>query len=299
MRSTIVYSERKKGIFYSVAFHLLFILLMIFGLPKFLKNEPPVEPIAITLEIVDISEITNMQTSRSQPTKKPEPKPKPTPPTPPEPVTPTPPSPEPEPEPVAPTPTPAPPIPVPPKPPEINKEKEKEIAKEKAKNEAKEKAKEKAKKEAKEKEQKRKKAEADKLDDILKDLKRPEEETPSTTPMAISNSKYDPNMRMSISEIGLIQGQISKCWSPPAGAKDAQDLDVFIEAEYNADGSYIDARLSDKSRSRYNSDQFFRAAADSALRAVRMCNKLKNLNPEKYNAWKSMELHFNPKDMLR
>ncbi len=50
--------------------------------------------------------------------------------------------------------------------------------------------------------------------------------------------------------------------------------------------------------SRYNSDSFFRAAADSALRAVHECSPLKNLPPEKYDTWHYMELNFDPKDML-
>ena len=43
---------------------------------------------------------------------------------------------------------------------------------------------------------------------------------------------------------------------------------------------------------------FFRAAADSARRAVQECSPLKNLSPEKYQTWRDMEMTFNPKDML-
>jgi hypothetical protein len=49
---------------------------------------------------------------------------------------------------------------------------------------------------------------------------------------------------------------------------------------------------------RYNSDTFYRAAADSAVRATHECSPLKNLPPDKYGSWKEMELTFNPADML-
>jgi hypothetical protein len=48
---------------------------------------------------------------------------------------------------------------------------------------------------------------------------------------------------------------------------------------------------------RYTSEPFFRAAADSALRAVFKCSPLKNLPPEKYGSWREMELNFDPQDL--
>lgn len=287
-----MYRERREGLIYSVVFHLLLLLLIIFGLPSILRNEPPIEPIAITVELLPISELSNVKPSEIEKTEKQTPEPKQAEQTKPSPPVktsePTPPPPEPEPT----------PLPTPPKP-EVPKKTEpvKPIPKPKEP----------------EKTEPKKVPEKPKEDDftaILKsvkitaqkekttDQKEPPKENTSATSKAKS-SIYDPNKSMSISEIGIIQGQISKCWVPPSGAKDAQDLDIYIDAEYNADGSNINAQLSDKSRSRYNSDQFFRAAAEAALRAVRMCNQLKNLPQDKYDAWKEIELHFNPKDMLQ
>ena len=47
------------------------------------------------------------------------------------------------------------------------------------------------------------------------------------------------------------------------------------------------------------SDSFFRAAAESALRAVKNpnCSPLK-VPLDKYDEWKTMTLTFNPKDLL-
>ena len=52
-------------------------------------------------------------------------------------------------------------------------------------------------------------------------------------------------------------------------------------------------------QARYASDQFFRAAADSAVRAVRnpQCSPLK-LPQGKYDDWKSISIRFDPKDVL-
>jgi hypothetical protein len=51
-------------------------------------------------------------------------------------------------------------------------------------------------------------------------------------------------------------------------------------------------------QSRYASDAFFRAAADSAKRALLnpRCSPLK-LPADKYDQWKSITLSFNPKDV--
>ena len=50
--------------------------------------------------------------------------------------------------------------------------------------------------------------------------------------------------------------------------------------------------------SRYNSDSFFRSVADSARRAVYICEPaykiLSEKYPEKYDKWQTMLLRFNP-----
>ena len=52
-------------------------------------------------------------------------------------------------------------------------------------------------------------------------------------------------------------------------------------------------------QARYNTDTYYRAAADSALRALRdpHCTPL-DLPPEKYDAWKNLTVTFDPKQML-
>ena len=102
---------------------------------------------------------------------------------------------------------------------------------------------------------------------------------------------------LSISEIDLVRRQISRCWNMPAGAKGAEDLIVEVKVAMNPDGNVRSARIVDTSR--MGRDPFFRAAAETALRAVLnpKCSPLK-LPPEKYERWQDMTLTFNPKEML-
>lgn len=97
-------------------------------------------------------------------------------------------------------------------------------------------------------------------------------------------------------EIDAIRRQIARCWIVPNGARDVQDLVVDLEMKLAKDGTVVEAKVADKAR--MARDQRFRAAADSAQRAVLdpRCNPLP-LNPEKYEEWKSLEMSFNPKDM--
>jgi hypothetical protein len=103
--------------------------------------------------------------------------------------------------------------------------------------------------------------------------------------------------QLTANEMDLVARQIEACWNVPAGARDAKDLVIEVHVDVNIDGTVQDAAVVDTGR--YQSDPFFRAAADSAIRAVRnpRCSPLR-LPPDKYDAWKTMDLFFNPKDIL-
>jgi outer membrane biosynthesis protein TonB len=160
-----------------------------------------------------------------------------------------------------------------------------------------------------EKKKEEKKKVEDPLKAILNDVKahaRAEEGKKPTAQKTTPNAKpaksqtYDPGLPLSMSDKDAIRGQIEHCWDPPVGAKDAQNLIVTLHIELNPDGSVIRVELAGN-QSRYNSDSFFRAAADSAIRAVNRCSPLKNLPADKYNVrdgWKEMILDFDPKDAL-
>lgn len=113
-----------------------------------------------------------------------------------------------------------------------------------------------------------------------------------------SDAPYDPTKPLSISQMDMIRGQFIKCWTLPAGAMNAETLSSLIKIELSQDGTVTSAALSPDQMSRYNSDPFFRAAADSAVRAVWKCSPLKNLPPDNYGAWKKLDLNFDPAAML-
>ncbi len=268
--------------------HLIVLLLGIFGLPSFLQPEPPPQPMVISVDILPISELTNVKPSELPLAKeeKPEPqqeeKKKPTPPVksePPKPETKTEPKPEEKPEPL----------------PDLKKEEKKPEKKPDPKKDDKPK---KAKEEDLEAVLKalREDAKKDKAKEDTKDKKSKDE---TGTKTKAKDAPYDPGQPMSMTELDAIRSQIAKCWSVPAGAKDAHELRVTLRVQLTQDGSVIQVALADESVARYGSgDTFFRAAADSAMRAVRQCSPLKNLPPEKYQTWRDIIMTFDPREML-
>jgi len=112
------------------------------------------------------------------------------------------------------------------------------------------------------------------------------------------NQAYDPSRKVTISEIELVRQQISQCWNIAAGARQADALSVEIEIKMNPDATVRAARVVDAAR--MNSDPFFRAAAESALRALNQpdCIPLK-LPVGKYELWKSFTFNFDPKNMIQ
>ena len=102
------------------------------------------------------------------------------------------------------------------------------------------------------------------------------------------------DVQASMSEIDAIRRQIEGCWNIPAGARDAGSLVVRIRVWVNPDGTVAQARILDASR--MATDVFFRAAAETALRAVLnpRCSPLP-IPPKKYDQFKVLILHFNPK----
>ena len=101
---------------------------------------------------------------------------------------------------------------------------------------------------------------------------------------------------MTGTEIDAVRRTIARCWLVPNGARGAKDLVVVIQMKLAKDGTVTKAVIADMAR--YKTDPAFKAAADSARRAVLdpKCNPLP-LPPEKYDQWKDIEMPFNPKDM--
>lgn len=129
--------------------------------------------------------------------------------------------------------------------------------------------------------------------DAPEERQQPKQDTPAGEERA---SRFS-SQPMSMSEQSALRQQLSQCWKLMAGARYAEDLVVDIRLHMNPDATVQSSQIMDQLR--YNTDSFFRAAADSALRAISnpYCNPLK-LPPQKFDTWKVMTVRFDPRNML-
>lgn len=113
--------------------------------------------------------------------------------------------------------------------------------------------------------------------------------------IAAGSTQYSQDLPLSLSEIDSIRAQIEWCWNVPAGARDAENLIIEIKVQFAPDGKALHAQLIEDKR--YHIDSFYRAAADSAKRAVYQCSPIK-APLTKYERWREVKLRFNPREML-
>lgn len=156
--------------------------------------------------------------------------------------------------------------------------------------------------EEKEKEKPPEDAFASVLKNLAEDVEMPvpqekEEEPPQPAKTKTVTDHVPISERMTMSDLDALRLQLATCWNVPAGARDVENLNVIINVIVNPDRtvkkvSVVDAR-------RYGMDTFYRAMADSAMRALRnpLCNPL-NLPEEKYSQWHDLNINFNPSEMF-
>jgi len=103
---------------------------------------------------------------------------------------------------------------------------------------------------------------------------------------------------LTLSEEDALRAQIFGCWSVPLGLPYDQDLLVRIKLQLKKDGTIMKSEILDHQRMNRPGQKFYKVLAESALRAVRLCQPLK-VPPTGYDKWKEMQLNFNPTEMLR
>lgn len=142
------------------------------------------------------------------------------------------------------------------------------------------------------------------MDSLLKNLAETEadvevDETAETDKDALPQPTPDAPLgdRVTMTELDALRYQLMQCWNIPAGAQGAEDLQIEVRIKVNSDRTVQSVEIVDQGR--YARDSFFRAAADSARRAVMnpSCSPLK-LPPEKYDQWKTTIIVFDPRDMF-
>ena len=120
-------------------------------------------------------------------------------------------------------------------------------------------------------------------------------DTSNTQTTADVTQDADAAPRLTLSEIDAFRAQMQRCWSPPSGARDAEDLRILVRLSLTPTGA-ISAGPVVVNRARLG-DPFFRAAAESVLRAIRRCQPF-TMPVEKYASWRNIELTFDPSRML-
>ena len=108
---------------------------------------------------------------------------------------------------------------------------------------------------------------------------------------------------LSVSEKDLIGIKLRECWNLDAGVRGVHNMLIEIRVYLNQDGTVKDAKILNQTK--YNKDTAFRSVAESARRAVYICDKKKEESPfrifpkhyeQSYDTWKTLLLRFNPFD---
>ena len=103
---------------------------------------------------------------------------------------------------------------------------------------------------------------------------------------------------LTLSQEDALRAQIFGCWSVPLGLPYDKNLLVRIKLQLKKDGTIAKSEILDHQRMNKPGQKFYKVLAESALRAVRLCQPLK-VPPTGYDKWKDLQLNFNPTEMLK
>jgi len=102
------------------------------------------------------------------------------------------------------------------------------------------------------------------------------------------------NAQLSQSEIDALRARISNCWSPPPGIDVNSKLYVVLRVLFKTDGSMSQAPVLVEG----SASPLGPALAESAKRALLLCQPFTMLKLEHYDQWKDIELKFDPHELL-
>ena len=103
---------------------------------------------------------------------------------------------------------------------------------------------------------------------------------------------------LTLSEKDALKAQIFGCWSLPLGLPYNKDLLVRIKLKLKPDGTVIRSEILDHARMNKPGQAFYKVLAESALRAIKLCQPLK-VPPTGYEKWKDLQLNFDANEMLK
>ena len=105
------------------------------------------------------------------------------------------------------------------------------------------------------------------------------------------------NSGLTLSEEDALKAQIFGCWSIPLGLPYNENLLVRIKLKLKPDGSVTKTEILDHARMNRPGQGFYKVLAESALRAVKLCQPLR-VPTTGYERWKELQLNFDAREML-
>jgi len=127
-----------------------------------------------------------------------------------------------------------------------------------------------------------------------------EEQAETTKKLDKITQSQDKNMNLSgltLSEEDALKAQIFGCWSIPLGLPYSENLLVRIKLKLKPDGSVIKTEILDHARMNKPGQAFYKVLAESALRAIQLCQPLR-VPTTGYERWKDLQLNFDAREML-
>jgi hypothetical protein len=112
-----------------------------------------------------------------------------------------------------------------------------------------------------------------------------------------SNVKTSIMSGLTLSQEDALKAQIFGCWSLPLGLPYQENLMVRIKLKLKPDGTVLKSEILDHARMNKPGQGFYKVLAESALRAIRICQPLR-VPPTGYEKWKDLQLNFDANEML-
>ena len=111
------------------------------------------------------------------------------------------------------------------------------------------------------------------------------------------DNKNSSNSVLTLSEEDFLKAQIFGCWSIPLGLPHNENLLVRIKLKLKPDGTVSKTEILDHARMNKPGQGFYKVLAESALRAVKLCQPLR-VPTTGYERWKELQLNFDAREML-
>lgn len=139
------------------------------------------------------------------------------------------------------------------------------------------------------------------LQNLLNNIEKRTAKTPNPNPQETETTQRSLSDHLTFTEIDLIASELRQVWNVDANAEGLENLHIQIRISLNIQGQVTNVDILDQDL--YQNNRIFRSVADSARRAIYICDKRGEDSPfrllarnhaDDYSSWKEIVLHFNP-----